>query len=342
MQSPLYARAIMHNWLQKLAELNHQGVPCIVVTVASIVGSTPREVGAKMIITVDDLFGTIGGGNLEYQAGKIARDQLDNPEPQQLKRFPLGAGLGQCCGGLVNLLFEPVIGVNDWIRSAIEYERLDREWVREVPMCEGDLQVIVRPRLNEEDTRLIDNRFIEFNQSAGIELTLFGAGHVGRAIVNALCDLPVRIRWVDSRENEFPVDIPPNVELICTDTPEAEVDAAAADAYFLVMTHEHGLDQLLCETILKRDDYTYFGLIGSKSKRRMFETRMQRRGIAAHKFSGMTCPIGVDGISSKQPAMIAISVVAQILQVYDAHFHIKQKKISTSTKCAGGANDVRS
>ncbi len=326
----------MNNWLQKLAELNRREIPCVMVTVASIIGSTPREVGAKLIVTADDLYGTIGGGNLEFQACKIAHDQLDKPEPQQLKRFPLGAGLGQCCGGMVNLLFEPVIGACNWIQVALDYERLDREWVREVPMCEGDLQVLVRPRMNEDETCLIDNRYIEFSQSAVIELTLFGAGHVGRAIVNALRDLPVRIRWVDSRENEFPVDIPANVELICTDIPEAEVDTASPDSYFLVMTHEHGLDQLLCEAILKRDAFAYFGLIGSKTKRRMFETRMQRRGIEVHKFSGLTCPIGVDGITSKQPALIAISVVAQIMQVYDARNQIKQKELKTSNRRAGG------
>ncbi len=330
----------MTGWLQKLAELQREQIACVMVTVASTLGSTPREVGSKMIVTADELFGTIGGGNLEFQACSIARNQLDNPEPQQLRRFPLGAGLGQCCGGLVNLLFEPVVGVNDWIDEALEYVRLDKGWIREVPLHDSNSLVIVRDLIDEESTSLGKNRFVDVNRSSDIELTLFGAGHVGRAIINALRDLPARIRWVDSRENEFPGDIPENVEIICTDTPEAEVDAATAEAYFLVMTHDHSLDQLLCEAILKRDDYAYFGLIGSQSKRRMFETRMARRGIEAHKFLGMSCPIGVDGITGKQPTMIAISVVAQILQVYDGRCQIKQQKTKLSTNCAGGANDV--
>ena len=308
----------MNNWLHELAELQRQNTDCVMITVASIVASTPREVGSKMIVTADQLFGTIGGGNLEYQACSIARDLLDNPQPLHLKRFPLGAGLGQCCGGLVNLLFEPIVGACDWIGSAIEYEGLHREWVREVPMREGGSPVFVRPRLHEEKTCLVDNCFIEANCAAAFELILFGAGHVGRAIVNALQDLPVRIRWVDGRDSEFPDKIPANVERVCSDIPEAEVDAANADAYFLVMTHDHSLDQRLSEEILKRDDFVYFGLIGSKSKRRMFERRMQRRGIAPEKFSRMTCPIGVHGIGGKQPAMIAISVAAQIMQVYDS------------------------
>ena len=97
----------------------------------------------------------------------------------------------------------------------------------------------------------------------------------------------------------------------------AEIVNAPAGAWFLVMTHDHSLDQLLCEQIFKRDDFTYFGLIGSKAKRRNFETRMARRGLDPAGFKRMTCPIGIDGIGGKQPAQIAISVAAEILQVYD-------------------------
>ena len=320
----------MRNWVQKLAELQTRDIPVVMVTVASIVGSTPREVGSKMIVTADEIYGTIGGGNLEYQASKIARDQLDNPEPQQLKRFPLGAGLGQCCGGLVNLLFEPIIGVNEWIHEGLEYDRLNKAWVREVSFNEADAPVLVRPDNTGEQSRLLDNhRFVEVSRSQNIALVLFGAGHVGRAIVNALRDLPVNVTWIDSRDNEFPKDVADNVEVICTDSPEAEIAAAGEQAYFLVMTHDHSLDQLLAEQILKRDDFAYFGLIGSHSKRRMFETRMSRRGIDENRLQKMTCPIGIEGIRNKQPAMIAISVVAQIMQRYDQqqnHQEYKQQK----------------
>jgi xanthine dehydrogenase accessory factor len=190
-----------------------------------------------------------------------------------LQRFPLGAGLGQCCGGLVNLMFERLGADSDWTALARE--------------------------------------------DAGIELYLFGAGHVGTALVRALRDLPVRVNWIDTRDGMLPQSPRSGVNAICTDTPEAEIEAAPAGSYFLVMTHDHGLDQRLCEQILQRDDFTYFGLIGSMSKRRNFETRMRRRGVDARKFERMTCPIGIAGIGSKQPAQIAISVAAEILQVYD-------------------------
>ena len=325
----------MNQWIHRLAELRQQEAGCVMVTVASVAGSTPREAGCKMIVTADEVYGTIGGGNLEYQASRIAREILASPGPKQLKRFPLGAGLGQCCGGLVNLLFEPVKGACDWISAALDYERLGREWVREVPMHGSDSQVIVRLYVDNEKTRLIDNRFIEVSKSTAIELILFGAGHVGRAIVNTLADLPVKIRWVDSRDDQLPDSSAGNVEVVCTDTPEAEVDSANANAYFLVMTHDHALDQVLSEHILRRDDFAYFGLIGSKSKRRMFESRMHRRGIEHEKFARMTCPIGIEGIGGKHPAMIAVSVAAQIMQVYESRDRIKPEELHSAGGCAG-------
>jgi xanthine dehydrogenase accessory factor len=122
------------------------------------------------------------------------------------------------------------------------------------------------------------------------------------------------VTWVDARESEFPREVPGNVAVVVTDAPEAEVDAAPGGAYFLVMTHSHPQDQAIAEAILRRDDFAYFGLIGSTSKRRQFERRMAERGIPTARFAGMTCPIGVPGIYGKEPATIAIAVAAQLLQ----------------------------
>jgi len=278
----------MNAWQESVAELRRDKTPAVLVSVDSIVGSTPREAGAKMIVTATQLYGTIGGGNLEYQACRIARNQLEDGADDGLQRFPLGAGLGQCCGGLVNLMFEKLGADSDW----------------------------------EELVRVDDC----------VELYLFGAGHVGQAVVRALQDLPINIHWIDTRDDVLPQVTSHGVSAICTDTPEAEVEAAAVGSYFLVMTHDHSIDQHLSEQILSRDDFTYFGLIGSLSKRRNFETRMQRRGIDAHKFSRMTCPIGIDGINSKQPAQIAISVAAEILQVYDRAYNDKNNNKQSNSE----------
>ena len=122
----------MINWVQTLQRLQQAHIPAVMVTVASTIGSTPREPGAKMIVTAEQIFGTIGGGNLEHQACSIARSQLESAEPNCLKRFPLGAGLGQCCGGLVNLMFEPVFESSDWVVSAAQMQARGQDWVRVV------------------------------------------------------------------------------------------------------------------------------------------------------------------------------------------------------------------
>ena len=146
-------------------------------------------------------------------------------------------------------------------------------------------------------------------------IVLFGAGHVARALVGVLAGIGCRVTWIDERESEFPTVVPANVKLVVTDTPESEVAAASDDAYFLVMTHSHSIDQALAEAILRRGGFAYFGLIGSQSKRRQFERRMAERGIPAERFGDMTCPIGVAGIAGKEPATIAIAVAAELLQV---------------------------
>jgi xanthine dehydrogenase accessory factor len=148
-------------------------------------------------------------------------------------------------------------------------------------------------------------------------LLLFGAGHVGAAIVRALADLPCRVTWVDEREDQFPPAVPANVTVEATDTPEAVVAGAPQGASYLVMTHSHALDQRLSEAILSRSGVGWFGLIGSHTKRKQFEHRLRARGVDEARLASMACPIGVPGITGKQPAVIAASVVAQLLQVWE-------------------------
>jgi xanthine dehydrogenase accessory factor len=130
-----------------------------------------------------------------------------------------------------------------------------------------------------------------------------------------LAHIDCRIQWIDTRDEAFPAAIPENVVCVTTDTPEAEVAAAPAGAYFLVMTHSHPQDEALAERILARDDFAYFGLIGSVSKRRQFERRLEARGVPPARLAAMTCPIGIDGIAGKEPEVIAIAVAAELLQV---------------------------
>ncbi len=337
----------MNDWVGALQRLRLDGTDAVLVTVASIKGSAPREPGAKMIVTAGDAHGTIGGGHLEHQAIAIARDLLARGGGAgALRRFPLGASLGQCCGGLVNLLFDPVTAGADWV-DTLEIFRRDGTPCMLVTAAHGAAHAgklvvtsdcaigAIGPGLDMQATKIARELLaagegvrlmqigdpeapalllFEPQRTADFSIALFGAGHVGRALVHALAALPCRITWIDSRDDQFPRDIPANVTVVCTDAPTAEVDAAAPGSYFLVMTHSHALDQELAEAILGRSDFAYFGLIGSVSKRRSFEKRMENRGVPPARFGAMTCPIGVSGISGKEPAAIAIAVAAEVLQ----------------------------
>jgi xanthine dehydrogenase accessory factor len=147
-------------------------------------------------------------------------------------------------------------------------------------------------------------------------LQLYGAGHVGRAIVGLLGGIACRVQWVDERESEFPAGpLPPHIERLCVEPVEAEVKLAPPGACYLVLTHSHDLDLALTQAILARGDFAYFGLIGSATKRARFEHRLLERGFDAAHLARITCPIGLPGISGKEPEVIALAVVAQLLQV---------------------------
>jgi len=146
-------------------------------------------------------------------------------------------------------------------------------------------------------------------------LQLYGAGHVGRAIVRLLEGLDCRVQWIDEREEEFPREpSAPHVERLCVEPVQAEVRAAPPGAFYLVLTHSHDLDLAITLEIMKRGDFGYCGLIGSKTKRARFEHRLLDRGIATVLIERMVCPIGVPGIEGKEPEVIALAVVAQLLQ----------------------------
>lgn len=248
-----------------------RGRPGVVVEVAEARGSVPRESGTRMLVHLDEVLGTVGGGHLELKAIEAARAMLAGiAEAPRRLHLPLGPALGQCCGGSVTLCL--------------------------APLAEADPAAWAAP----------PPRFT---------LQLYGAGHVGRAIVRLLEGLPCRVQWIDEREAEFPAEpSAPHIERVCVEPVEAEVAVAPAGCHYLVLTHSHDLDLAITEAILRRGDFGYLGLIGSKTKRARFLSRFAARGIAPDRLARLTCPIGVPGIEGKEPEVIAVGVVAQLLQ----------------------------
>ena len=267
-------------WIKALSQIEADATPAVIITVVEERGSTPRNSGAKMVVSQEQQFDTIGGGHLEYKAIKIARQLLEEQQTQpRLERFSLGASLGQCCGGATTLLFEPM------------------------------------------NTDII-------------RLTLFGAGHVARALVPILASLPCKISWIDSREDEFPAFIPEGVKKVVNEFPVDEVDKQPEGSYFIVMTHNHQLDQELTEAILQRNDFKYFGLIGSLTKRNKFIHRLQAKGFSSAQIERMTCPMGIAEVKGKLPAEIAVSVAGEVIAQYNAGFNTQRQTTLTRTSAA--------
>ncbi len=249
------------HWIKEAARLEQSGIDFVMVSVLSIKGSTPREVGARMLVTTNHSFGTIGGGHLEFKSIESARQQLKENQAQIVTQdFPLGATLGQCCGGFVTVLFETVI----------------------------------QPKF---------------------QLAIFGAGHVGRAIINCLSQIPCQVSWVDSRADEYPEHIPQHVTQIISDYPVDEIADMPENTYYLVLTHNHQLDLELSEAVLKREDSAFLGVIGSKTKSARFKHRLRDKGFSKEQITHMQCPMGEYEIISKQPGEIAISTLSHILKV---------------------------
>ncbi len=149
-------------------------------------------------------------------------------------------------------------------------------------------------------------------------LTLFGAGHVGRALVQVLEGLPFAIDWVDARPESFAHPVPAGVRCLRMDDPCQAVKDAPANSIFLVMTHDHDLDYRLVKTILNRGDFAFAGLIGSKTKRARFAARLRRDGVDEKTRARLTCPVGMSGIPGKAPKAIAVAIAAQLLTLNKA------------------------
>jgi len=345
----------MEDWLKAALEqagIEHAGIDdgrarAVLVTVAIVEGSVPREPGTKMLVDAARQWGTVGGGHLELRGAEVARAMLASGEARRLERFPLGPSLGQCCGGVVHLAFEAVGEEHLSQLRTLAMRRKQDSWrlvafdgAPDLALFDADGKPLqgaaasllagaragldAHTRAGTHVLRDLEGRrwLLDKIEAPRAHLMLFGAGHVGAAIVRALADLPCRVTWVDERDDMFPAALPHNVTVEATDMPEALAANAAPGTSFLVMTHSHALDQRVAEAILKRPSFgpspDWFGLIGSNTKRKQFEHRLRERGIPDARLDAMVCPIGVPGIEGKQPAVIAIAVAAQLLMVWEA------------------------
>jgi xanthine dehydrogenase accessory factor len=270
----------------------------ILITVTQTQGSVPREAGTWMVVREDgSIIGTLGGGNVEFQAIATARELLGtgrsdfqlrcepSPVPNNsrvYRKFALGPSLGQCCGGVMELSFE----------------RID---TAQLALLQAKLDMACRP------------------------IALFGGGHVGRAIVRVLTTLPYRVMWIDSRDEIFPEDVSSKVVCEHSDPVQSAVSTLVTGSAVLIMSFSHAEDLEIVQQCLIRNractaraaslDLPFIGLIGSKTKWATFKNRLRERGFTESELAQITCPIGIQGITGKEPEVIAVAVAAQLLQM---------------------------
>ncbi len=256
------------------------------VCVDAVSGSVPRDAGTWMGVVDGSAapIGTIGGGRVEHEATAHARALLGGVVTDTLRRMPLGPTLGQCCGGVMTLRFE----------------------------------------LYDPTTAPMLRRRFDAERRADMPIALFGGGHVGSAIVRALAPLPLRLHWVDSRDPVFPSPTPlglaawpRGLTMEHSDPVQRAVTTLAPGSRVLVMSYSHAEDfDILCACLHRqraRGDLPYIGLIGSKTKWAGFRAKLEARGFTAAEIAGVTCPIGLQGVEGKEPAVIAAAVALQLL-----------------------------
>jgi xanthine dehydrogenase accessory factor len=310
------------------------------LSVVGAAGSVPRETGARIVLRPDGgFYGSIGGGRLEYEAIAAARTALRDGRGQaQFRDWPLGPNLGQCCGGLVKTLTE-TFDMRDMpaVRRLEDAERAGAFVTLSRVDDEGRIARTLAPRgaagRYEEATpgRFAKTPFQEHFGEATTPVLLFGAGHVGRAVVLALAPLPFTVRWIDSRTDQFPQFVPQNAVTVCTDAVERELAEAPRDAMVIVMTHSHPLDFDVTAAALQRDAFDFVGLIGSETKRARFASWARQVGVAESRIDWLVCPIGMPQIRGKEPAVIAAGIAAQLLIVRE---HASAPLVSPATQPA--------
>jgi xanthine dehydrogenase accessory factor len=289
--------------------------PVAMITLAASEGSTPREAGARMLVTPTQIHGTVGGGNLEFLLMDQARRLIASDLAYLQQDYPLGPLLAQCCGGHVRVLIERLDDASrQWLEPAAQAEQSGAPYTLTADLTG---QAIVRTFISDwrkgagegaavnAPRRQPWTQLTEHIRPVSAHLYILGAGHVGAALASIAATLPFRLRWIDTRDE---LAATPKLEI--HPHPATIIATAPPRSFFVILTHAHELDYQLTRAILRRGDSSYCGLIGSATKRARFLSRLAKDGVDP---LGLTCPIGAGLITSKLPAAIAVATSAELL-----------------------------
>ncbi len=297
-----------YDWAGAARAALDAGEPCALVSLLAVEGSTPREAGTRMAVTAVGCTGTIGGGNLEFQAVRQARAALAHPPGTwRIQDYPLGPFLNQCCGGRVRVMVERL----DPARAAwLDAVRGKPAYALETRLFAGHVERVAvpagAPALPARGPAPVAGEIlIEAWGGPRTPLLMFGAGHVGQAIARVLDGLPFDVRWFDPR---------PDTAAPMASTDKMAAMAATAGGLVLILTHDHALDYDLTRAALA-SPARFIGLIGSATKRARFFSRLAKDGFGEADLARVHCPVGLPGITGKTPEVIAVAVAAQLLLV---------------------------
>ena len=260
--------------LKKIIDAKKYKKEIIKAKLISTEGSVPRDSGTFMLITSKYLFGSIGGGQLEYSVIQKAIKFLNEKEIKnnEIINIPLGPSIGQCCGGYAQV---------------------------KITKYDNGLQSL-------ENEKFITNKLDN--------LYIFGAGHVGQELSSKSVDLDFNVHLIDSRNEYLKTQNEKEIIPIFTTFPWMLVKNLTKKSYYIVLTHSHDYDFKIINEILNLSTFQFVGLIGSKTKRKRFSNRLVKLGYNQHLINKIECPIGLKNITSKKPGEIAISIIARLLE----------------------------
>ena len=297
------------------------------VLILKTFGSAPRDEGTTMLIWDSGQFGTIGGGELEYQVTRLAKKIIIDNKGSRIKKFSLGPDMGQCCGGAVELLIE----ILD--ETKVKFISVDDGFfARPVFKDEKSLnvQALIKSYRNKSvpiKTSFKDGWLFEPVTKEKELIWIYGAGHVGTAIANILSKLSqFSVTCIDTSQDRYPDNFPKTVEKLITKNPAQIVQYAPSETHHLILTYSHALDLEICHQLLQHN-FATAGLIGSKTKWARFKKRLNELNYTFEQINTIICPIGEPSFG-KSPYEIAIGVASMLLEKKE-----KNIKLIKEAKC---------
>ena len=259
----------------------------IKVKIMNVKGSSPNKINDFMLVAPKDIFGTIGGGNLEYLVIEESKLMLKNKSKRKKLNIPLGPGIGQCCGGYVEI----ILTLHKDTDAAMKDEKV--------------------------------------NDSFKEDLYIFGAGHIGQALIETIGNLNFNTYLIDSREEYLKMSVNKDVNYLLSKEPWKVVNKLKDNAYYVVLTHSHEYDLKILNEILTKK-FTFVGLIGSTTKKNRFFKRLTENGHDKNIIKKIECPIGVDIGNSKDPNEIAFSIITRLIYLKNQNkkYGLKKSKVA--------------